>query len=205
MTRSEEIIDVLKSFITPKCELDFNNNYELICAVMLSAQTTDKKVNTITPLIFEKYDSFKSLSEASPDILEPIIRPIGMSKIKSKNLVLMAQEVVRKFNENLPSTLEELVTLPGVGRKTASVVLALGFNIPAFPVDTHVDRVAKRLGMAFENDNVLEVEKTLRSDVREDMWIDAHHLMLLFGRYFCTSKRPKCDNCKVKKYCKQKW
>lgn len=204
MSRSTDIIDELAGFIEPKCELIFHNNYELICAVMLSAQTTDKSVNTVTPELFKRYPDFYTLKDASPSDIEPIIRKLGLSKVKSSNLVKLADTIINKYNGMIPNTLEELSTLPGVGRKTASVVLALGFAIPAFPVDTHVHRVAIRLKMANDGDSVLEVEEKLRRKIPKNRWIDSHHLLLLFGRYYCTSKNPKCNSCRLKLFCKEK-
>lgn len=201
MTRSEEIINELSSFIEPRCELDFKNNYELLCAVMLSAQTTDKSVNLVTPALFEKYPDFLALSNANVEDISLIIKRLGLVTKKSENLIGIAKKIINDFNGIIPNTIEELTTLPGVGRKTASVVLALGFNIPAFPVDTHVSRVATRLGMA--SGDVESIEKSLKKDIKKELWIDSHHLMLLFGRYYCTSKNPKCEGCIMKKYCKQ--
>lgn len=200
--RNEEIINELSLFIDPICELDFRNNYELICAVMLSAQTTDKSVNLVSPELFRRYSNLDELSKANPNDIEPIIRSIGLSKNKSMNLVKMANAIIDNYNGDIPNTIEDLITLPGVGRKTASVVLALGFKIPAFPVDTHVSRVSKRLKMSNEDDDVLKIEEKLKKSIPKDMWIDAHHLMLLFGRYYCTSKNPKCDGCRMKRFCK---
>lgn len=204
MKRSEEIINILSEHITPKCELDFKNNYQLLCAVMLSAQTTDKSVNLVTPELFLKYPSFVELAKANIVDISNIIKRLGLVTKKSENLIGIAKTIIEKFDGNIPNTLSELTTLPGVGRKTASVVLALGFNIPEFPVDTHVSRVAKRLSMAKESDDVLEIEEKLRRNIKKEMWIDSHHLMLLFGRYHCTSKNPKCEECYLKAYCKYK-
>ncbi len=202
MTRSEEIIEELRKIITPRCELDFNNNFELICAVMLSAQTTDKAVNKYTPELFSKYPNAKSMSKANPYDVEEIIKPLGLSKNKSNNLVNLSKVLVEKYNSVIPHTLEELMELPGVGRKTASVVLALGFGIPAFPVDTHVYRVARRLKMAKMDDDILTVEEKLRRQIPKRKWTDSHHLLLLFGRYYCKSKKSLCEQCSLKKYCR---
>ena len=201
-TRSNEILNELKNIIIdPKPELDFINNYELIVAVILSAQTTDKRVNEVTKILFKKYPDYNSLSKASYDDVIEIIKPLGMANNKAKSIVDMAKVVIDKYNGILPNTLEELTTLPGVGRKTASVVLALGFNVPAMPVDTHLYRMAKRLGYIKDNDDVLKAEEAYKKYIPKDEWILAHHLFLLFGRYHCTAKNPKCDGCKLEKYC----
>lgn len=202
MTRSEEIIEELRKIITPRCELDFNNNFELICAVMLSAQTTDKAVNKYTPELFSKYPDALAMSKANPCDVEEIIKPLGLSKNKSNYLVNLSKVLVEKYNSVIPNTLEELMELPGVGRKTASVVLALGFGIPAFPVDTHVYRVARRLKMAKMDDDILTVEEKLRRQIPKRKWTDSHHLLLLFGRYYCKSKKSLCEQCSLKKFCR---
>ena len=155
---SNEILSILKEIIVnPKPELNFKNNYELIVSVILSAQTTDKKVNEVTKELFLKYPDYKNLSEANIDDVIRIIKILGLSNAKANNIINMSKMVVEKFNSILPNTLEDLMMLPGVGRKTASVVLALGFNIPAFPVDTHLYRMAKRLGYIDEKDDILKV------------------------------------------------
>lgn len=202
MNRTEEIIDILNEFIEPSCELIFHNNFELLIAVMLSAQTTDKSVNIITPSLFNKYKTPNDLMNADIKELEEIIKPIGLYKNKSKNALSIAKALVERHNSIVPNTFEELVALPGVGRKTANVVLALGFNIPAIPVDTHVFRVAKRLKIASSKMNELETEKALERKLPKSKWIDSHHLLLLFGRYYCKAINPKCENCLLKKYCK---
>ena len=204
-TLSKEIIFELKNLIPePKCELDFTNNFELICAVMLSAQTTDKRVNMITPNLFSKYPNSKALMNASyNDVLE-IIQSLGLAKNKTSNLIALAKSIEEDYNGVIPNKLEELIKLPGVGRKTASVVLALGFGIPAFPVDTHVHRIAYRLGYSKKDDDVLITEEKLKKYIPKNEWIEVHHLMLLFGRYTCKSINPNCTDCRLMKFCKIK-
>ena len=200
---SNEIIKILEEIIkNPKPELDFKNNYELICAVILSAQTKDKNVNVITKDLFLKYPDFNHLALANYERLEEMIRPLGLSKAKANNLILMANEIINKYNGIVPSSFEELVKLPGVGRKTANVVLALGFNIPSMPVDTHLHKMAKRLGYIKESDDVIKAEEAYKKYIPKEDWIKAHHLFLLFGRYHCLSSKPRCENCKLVKYCK---
>ena len=202
---SKEIINELRILIPePKCELNFTNNFELICAVMLSAQTTDKRVNMITPVLFSKYPNAKSLMNASYDDVLEIIKSLGLAKTKATNLISLSKCIEEQYGGVVPNTLAELVKLPGVGRKTASVVLALGFGIPAFPVDTHVHRVSYRLGYSKKDDDVLKAEEKLKKYIPKDEWIDAHHLILLFGRYHCKSINPNCNECKLIKYCKVK-
>ncbi|MGM9970894.1 MAG: endonuclease III [Anaeroplasmataceae bacterium] len=203
MTRTSEIVDTLKEFINPKCELIYHNNFELLISVMLSAQTTDKSVNKVTEVLFSKYPSCYELMDAKNSEVEEIIKTIGLSKTKAKNAIAISKLLVTNFNGEVPSTLEELTTLPGVGRKTANVVLALGFNKPAIPVDCHVSRVSKRLKIAKEEMTELEVEGELMKKLPKYKWIDSHHLLLLFGRYYCKAQHPLCDNCKMEKYCKK--
>lgn len=199
------VLDYLEKLISsPKCELIFNNNYELICAVMLSAQTTDKRVNEISKALFSKYPDFFSLSLANYDDVYNIIKPLGLAKHKTSNLILLAKQICQNYNGIVPNSFEELCKLSGIGRKTANVVRALGFNIPAFPVDTHVNRVAKRLGLAKEDDDILTVEEKLKRKIPKNKWIDSHHRFLLFGRYTCKSLSPTCQNCGLKSICKYK-
>jgi len=201
---SNEIIELLKKEIPVRgCELDFSNIFELLCAVLLSAQTTDKRVNTITPMLFEKYPNPKSLMDAKFDDVYNIINPLGLAKNKTTNLINLAATIHNNYNDIVPNTLDELVKLPGVGRKTASVVLAVGYNIPAMPVDTHLHRMAKRLGYIKRTGTVLDAEKSFKKYIPENEWIDAHHLFLLFGRYHCKAIAPNCDSCKLIKYCKK--
>ena len=201
-TKSEEILNELKNIIpNPVCELNFNNTFELIIAVTLSAQTTDKRVNEITKILFLKYDSPLSLSNAKFDDVYEIIKPLGLANFKAKNIISISKDIHEKYNDIVPNSLEELTKLAGVGRKTASVVLAVGFNIPAFPVDTHLIRMANRLGYSKSNDPIV-VENDYKKYIKRDDWILAHHLFLLFGRYHCKASKPNCLDCKINKYCK---
>ena len=200
--KSEEILNELKLIIqNPKCELDFKNPFELVIAVTLSAQTTDKRVNEITKILFMKYPDAKALSNASFDSIYEIIKPLGLANSKAKNIIFIEHDIHNIYNDIVPNTIEELTKLNGVGRKTASVVLAVGFNIPAFPIDTHLIRMATRLGYSKSN-NPLIVEKDYKRYIKKDDWIIAHHLFLLFGRYHCKAINPSCSDCKLKKYCK---
>ncbi len=184
------------------CELNYNNVFELIIAVSLSAQTTDKSVNKITPELFKKYPTPFLLADAKIEEVEEIIKSIGLYKNKSKNIINLAKILVEKFNGIVPNNQTDLESLPGVGRKTANVVLTEGFKIPRIPVDTHVDRVSKRLGIIDENATVLDVENKLMSLIEESKWHKAHHLLLFMGRYKCLAKNPKCSDCFYKENCK---
>ena len=201
--RSKEILDEIRKIIpAPKCELNYSNLFELVCAVMISSQTTDKRVNQVTPALFQKYPTPKLLSEASYDDVFEIIKSLGFARNKAKNLIAMAKTLHNEFYDEVPKTLEELQTLSGVGRKTASVVLAEGYKIPAMPVDTHLERMAIRFGYVKEGASVLEAEESYRKYIPKEEWIEAHHLLLLFGRYHCKAIHPECENCTLKKYCK---
>ncbi len=200
--KSEEILNELKLIIqNPKCEIDFKNPFELVIAVTLSAQTTDKRVNEITKILFMKYPDAKALSNASFDSIYEIIKPLGLANSKARNIISISKDIHEKYDDIIPNSLEELTKLDGVGRKTASVVLAVGFNIPAFPVDTHLIRMANRLGYSKSNDPII-VEKDYKKYIKKDDWILAHHLFLLFGRYHCKASKPNCLDCKLSKYCK---
>lgn len=189
-------------------ELLYNSPYQLIVAVILSAQCTDKRVNMTTPAIFEKYPTVEDLARASVDDLFQLIKSISYPNNKSKNIVAMARKVVADFNSMIPSGLEDLQTLPGVGRKTANVVASVAFDTPAIAVDTHVFRVANRVGLAIDAKTPLEVEKQLMANIPKSLWATVHHWLILHGRYVCTARNPKCEECGIKDYCKtyrQRW
>lgn len=201
---SNEILSEIERLIpNPKCELEYSNMFELICAVMLSAQTTDKRVNIITKDLFNKYPTPADLAIADYNDIYNIIKSIGLAKNKTQNLIALAKEISTKYNNEVPNKLEELIKLPGVGRKTASVVLAEGFKIPAMPVDTHLHRMAIRLGYIKKTQGVLEAEEAYKKYILKKDWIKAHHLLLLFGRYYCKAINPSCEGCNLKKYCKE--
>ena len=202
---SNEIIARLRILIpNPECELNFNNNFELVCAVMLSAQTTDKRVNMVTPNLFNKYPTPALMKLANLEDVKDIIKSVGLANNKAKSLIALAKVIDEEYSGVVPNTIEELTKLPGVGRKTASVVLAVGFKIPAMPVDTHLHRVAKRLGYIKDKDDVLVAEEKYKKYIPKEDWIDAHHLLLLFGRYHCKAQNPECDGCPLKEFCKKK-
>lgn len=197
------ILSVLdEMYPNAECELNHTNSFELIVAVALSAQTTDKSVNIITKELFTKYTCPQNYVDTDLLEIEQDIRRIGLYKNKAKNLKKMSELLIKNFNGMVPSTQVELESLPGVGRKTANVVLSVWFNIPRIAVDTHVDRVSKRLKLAYNTDSVRQVEEKLMRKIPKDKWSNTHHKMIFFGRYHCTSRKPKCDGCKLKEICR---
>ncbi len=196
----EDYLDEL--FPNPRCELNYTKDYELLLATMLSAQTTDKRVNSVTEILFKKYPTLKALSEANIADIQNIIRPIGTYHKKSENLIEIAKKLNKDYGETLPNNRDYLESLPGVGRKTANVVLSNIFNVPCIAVDTHVSRVSKRLNLAKENDNPLQIEKKLNKKFKKEDLCKRHHQLVLFGRYYCLARNPKCPECKLKEICK---
>lgn len=168
---------------------------------MLSAQTTDISVNKVTPKLFERYKSPQELANASLKDVENYIHTLGLYKNKSKNLIEMSKVLLDRFNGEVPKTKEELLTLPGVGVKTASVVLIEGYKIPAFPVDTHIERISKRLGIAKKSDDAIKVMEKLMKKYPKETWGKLHHQMIFFGRYTCNARKPKCEECLLKEKC----
>ena len=197
-----KIIDYLDELIpNPVCELNYNKDYELLIAVMLSAQTTDKRVNEVTKVLFNKYKDLSMLANANVDDIKDIIKPLGTFNRKAINVIEISKELL-KYNK-VPNNRKILESLPGVGRKTTNVVLGILYNEPCIPVDTHVERVSKRLGLASINDTVLEVEEKLSKLIPDTKKMRLHHQLLLFGRYYCKAKNPLCDSCKLKNMCKK--
>ena len=185
------------------CELNHKDSFELLIAVVLSAQTTDVSVNRVTPALFEKYPDAISLSEASEEDVMRLIHSIGLYKNKSRNIINLAKELVKRFDGEVPSKREELESLPGVGRKTANVVLSNCFDYPAFAVDTHVSRVSKRLMIARKEDDVLTIEKKLMKFFPRNCWSRLHHQFIFFGRYKCKAKNPECTDCPFRDSCRK--
>ena len=199
----QEIFDYLDALIpNPKCELNFNCDYELLIAVVLSAQTTDKRVNEVTKVLFTKYPTLEDINKADISSIKEIIKSIGTFNKKAVFVKEIAKTLLEKYDGVVPRTHEELEAIPGVGHKSANVVLGVLYNIPTFAVDTHVERVSKRLGLASAKDGVIQVEKKLMKKVPKDRWIRTHHQFILFGRYYCKAVKPSCDNCKLKDICK---
>ncbi len=200
---SEEVIEKLDELIpNPKCELNYTKDYELLMATILSAQTTDKRVNMVTEELF-KYN-LKEIASLDLKTLEDIIRPMGTYTRKAMYLKEVATRLLKEKEGIVPNDREYLESLPGVGRKVANVVISNLFDTPAIAVDTHVFRVSKRLGLAKDSDDVLKVEKSLMKKFPKDKWSRLHHQLVLFGRYTCKSKNPDCINCPFNNKCKSK-
>lgn len=201
----EVILNYLEElFPNPVSELNYNKDYELLLAVMLSAQTTDKRVNEVTEILFNKYPNLEVLSLASIEDVKKIIKPLGTYRKKSSNVLEISRRLLSEQNSVVPNDRDYLESLPGVGRKTTNVVLGILFNEPCIAVDTHINRVSKRLNIAKENDSVLTVEKKLMKFLDGENMIKCHHRLLLFGRYYCKAIKPTCNNCKLYNICKEK-
>ena len=183
------------------CELNHRNAFELLIATILSAQATDVGVNKVTPKLFGRFPTPAHLAKASEEAVIECIQSLGLYRSKAKNIRLCAQQLIERFNGEVPRTREELVSLAGVGRKTANVVMSVAFNIPAFAVDTHVERISKRLQICRQKDTVLEVEETLCRKIPKELWSRAHHWMIFFGRYHCIARKPKCHECPLLEMC----
>jgi endonuclease-3 len=182
------------------CELDHRNSFELLVATILSAQTTDARVNIVTPTLFDRYPDAPALAAAEPGAVEEIVRSTGFFQAKTRNIIGMAQALVERFGGEVPTALEDLVTLPGVGRKTGNVVRSVAFGLPGLPVDTHVGRVSRRLALTVEDDPV-KVEAELCSYLPRDAWGDFSLRMILHGRRICDAKAPQCAACVLEDIC----
>lgn len=189
-------------FPNPKPELIFHSDYELLLAVMLSAQTTDKRVNTVTAVMFNKYPNLEKLMDAEIKDLENIVHPLGSFRKKAQYTKEIAKIIVEEYNGVVPTNKDILTTLPGIGRKTANVFLSEFYGYPAIAVDTHVERVSKRLKMAYLKDDVYKVEKKLERKFPKEEWSKRHLQLVLFGRYHCKAIKPNCSNCKLKDICR---
>lgn len=202
MTDTMQILDRLaKDFPSPKSELHFENAFQLLVAVILSAQCTDKRVNLITPALFACAPDAKSMAAMPVERLEQLIHSCGFYHSKARYLKEMSQDLLDRFDGQVPDSIERLRTLAGVGRKTANVVYAVAFGGQAIAVDTHVFRVSNRLGIV-DAKNVLDAEKQLMQAIPQHMWADSHHYLLLHGRYVCKAQRPLCNRCSVRDLCK---
>jgi len=190
-------------FPDAKGELVHSNPFELVIAVLLSAQCTDKLVNKVTASLFKKYKKPEDYLAVTLEELEQDIKSIGLYRTKAKNIKKLCQVLLDEYNGEVPRTKEELVKLAGVGRKTANVVASIAFNEPAIAVDTHVERVSKRLGICRWKDSVLEVEETLMRKVPKDEWSVTHHRMIFFGRYHCKARNPNCPECPLLEICRE--
>ena len=197
----KEVLDKLEeAYPEAECALHHQNVFQLIVAVALSAQTTDKSVNVVTPALFERYPDAEALAEAEAPEVSEYIKRIGMYKTKAKNIVGMAQKLVSDYDGQVPEDYDALVSLPGVGRKTANVVLSVGFGHQRIAVDTHVFRVANRIGLVHEKD-VLKTELALMERIPEERWSRTHHSLIFHGRQCCDARKPKCDDCPINTLC----
>ena len=201
----EKAIDVLSKlavlFPGAECELVHRNAFELAVAVLLSAQATDVSVNKITPALFERFPTPYDMAKSSQQEIEGYIKSIGLYRNKAKSLYLLANTLVDNFQGEIPKDFDALVSLPGIGMKSANVILSVWFKVPALAVDTHVERVSKRLQFCKMSDSVLEVEKKLCRYIPKDQWNSAHHSFIFFGRYLCKAMKPECERCPLQEYC----
>ena len=197
---SQTVMEVLgeleKLYPQAGAELNFTNPFETVIATVLAAQCTDKRVNIVTAKLFPKYPDAKAMAQLTPEELEPMIQECGLFHTKARNIVELCRILVAKYDGRVPDTMEELVQLPGVGRKTANVVLANAFGKAAFAVDTHVFRVSNRIGLAHAN-NVEQTERQLMEAVPRDRWSHTHHLLIWHGRRCCTARKPACERCPI--------
>lgn len=206
MTRKERFEKVIEYFEKERpfaeTELHYGNPYELLVAVILSAQCTDKRVNMTTPAFFSAYPTAEILATALPEDIFPLIRSISYPNNKAKHLAGMARMLVNDFQNKVPDTVDELTKLPGVGRKTANVIASVVYAKPAMAVDTHVFRVSARIGLTSNAKNPLQAEKQLVKYIPEEKLAIAHHWLILHGRYVCIARKPKCNECGIRPYCK---
>ena len=202
MEANEIINELIKLYPNARCELNHQTPFQLACAVMLSAQTTDARVNLVTVELFEKYPDVEHMKNAEYADVAKIIKSIGLYRNKAANLIKMANEVAERHQGILPSKRKDLENLSGIGRKSANVILSESFHIPNIAVDTHVNRISKRLKLAKENDSLIQVETKLKRKIKRENWIYAHHLFIFFGRYKCFAKRPNCTDCPFTSFCR---
>jgi endonuclease-3 len=200
--KTDEVLKKLyEMYPDAECELVHTSAFELLIATVLSAQTTDKKVNQVTSKLFLEYNTPEDFLELTQEELEIKIKEIGLYKSKAKHILSLCKALIINFNSKVPETMEELISLDGVGRKTANVVMSNAFNIPAFAVDTHVFRVSNRIGIA-EGKDVLQVEEQLMKKVPKELWILTHHTLIFHGRRTCKAVKPNCEICDISDYCK---
>lgn len=202
---NKNVLDIINRvdelYVNPKCELEFNSNYELLVAVILSAQCTDKRVNLVTKELFKEYNTPFKMITLSQEELEHKIRSCGFFHNKAKHILEASHDIVDRFGGEVPKEKKDLLSLAGVGEKTANVVVSMAFNTPAIAVDTHVFRVSNRLGLANSKD-VFKTQKQLEKTIPKDKWIKFHYALVLHGRYVCKSQRPNCNECGLKDLCK---
>lgn len=204
MITTDEILDQLEiMFPDAHCELIHKNPFELLVAVVLSAQTTDNAVNKVTPALFESFPDPKTMANADIKDIEDKIKRIGLYRNKARSIQNLSKSLLTSFDGNVPQSMKDLTSLAGVGRKTANVVRSVCFDIPSIAVDTHVERISKRLGLAKVYDSVEVVEQKLKRKIKRERWNKAHHLFIFFGRYFCTARNPQCNKCPFQNICKK--
>ena len=196
------IKSLIKMYPEATCTLDHVNTYELLVSTILSAQCTDKRVNKITPKLFKKYPTVKSMAEANIENVKSLIKTAGFYNSKSKNIINASKKIVNDFNGEIPHNIEELTTLPGVGRKTANVVLATAFNFPAIAVDTHVARISKHLGLTKSKDPI-KIEKDLQRILPKEYWSIWNHIIIQHGREICKARNPQCSVCGINEFCEK--
>lgn len=201
MKKAVEVIKLLEiMYPNAHCELDYTTPFELLIATILSAQCTDKRVNQVTKVLFENYNTPEAIISMGEEKLQEAIKSCGFYNNKSKNILGACQKILNEFGGEVPNTIEDLIKLPGVGKKTANVVGSNAYGIPAIAVDTHVFRVSKRIGIA-QGENPDQVEESLMKNLPKKYWILGHHLLIFHGRYQCTARSPKCESCGISKYC----
>lgn len=192
--RARDILEqIIALYPDAKTILKYTNNFELMIAVMLSAQTTDLAVNKVTGALFERFPNPEAFAASSPEEIEPYIRSIGLYRNKAKHIYQCSNQLIANFNGEIPNNRKDLESLAGVGRKTANVILSVGFDIPAFPVDTHVSRVCKHHDIVPQNATPLQIEKIVTDILPKELWNQAHHALIFFGRNICSPRNPKCD------------
>jgi len=201
--RYQSVLDYFREHApSAETELDYNNAYELLVAVILSAQCTDKRVNQVTPALFKDYPNAESLAKATPEVIFSYIRSVSYPNNKAKHLSGMARMLVHSFNNRVPDTVDDLVKLPGVGRKTANVIASVVYNKPTMAVDTHVFRVSNRIGLTRDVKTPLQSELQLIKHIPKEWVPKAHHWLILHGRYICVARKPKCDDCGIQPFCR---
>ncbi|MSS58951.1 endonuclease III [Erysipelotrichaceae bacterium Oil+RF-744-GAM-WT-6] len=202
--KTSEILEQLdQMFPDAHCELNHRNAYELAVAVVLSAQTTDASVNRVSPALFERFPDAASMAAAKVSEIEPYIRSLGLYHNKAVSIHGLAEGITERFDGKVPDNMKDLMTLPGVGRKCANVILAECYGVPSIAVDTHVSRISRRLGFADPEDDLLTVEKHLRRKIPKARWIRTHHQMIFFGRRICHARNPECSRCPFVKGCRE--
>ncbi len=204
MSVDEILFHLNELFPNAHCELDHRNNYEMCVAVILSAQTTDASVNKVTPDLFQRYPEPQALAHGDIKEIEQCISRLGLYRNKARSIQGFAKGLVENFDGVVPQTIEELTTLPGVGRKCANVILSECYGIPSLAVDTHVTRISKRLGLVYQKDDVNTIERKLKKKIPQDSWIKSHHQMIFFGRYKCHARFPECKDCPFLEICHEK-